>query len=138
MSQTSVIEAQPLIAVKDVRASGRWYAQLLGADSLPEHAHRDEYDRITRAGRLLLQLHAWDAENHHHLVNRERAPVGHGVLLWFQLDDFDAAVARARALKAEIIEEPHVNPAPNHREIWLKDPDGYVVVVCSPDGEAGK
>ena len=38
---------------------------------------------------------------------------------------------------AEIIEEPHVNPAPQHREIWLRDPDGYVVVVASPDGECG-
>jgi hypothetical protein len=34
------------------------------------------------------------------------------------------------------IEEPHVNPRPNHREMWLRDPDGYVVVIASPDGEA--
>jgi len=40
------------------------------------------------------------------------------------------------AVKAEIVEEPHVNPAPQHREIWLRDLDGYFVVVCSPDGEA--
>jgi hypothetical protein len=25
---------------------------------------------------------------------------------------------------------------PSHREIWVKDPDGYTVVVASPDGEA--
>jgi hypothetical protein len=31
---------------------------------------------------------------------------------------------------------PHVNPAPQHREMWLRDPDGYVVVIASPDGEA--
>jgi hypothetical protein len=58
------------------------------------------------------------------------------VLLWFVLDDFDAGVARARALKAEVIEEPHVNPAPESWEMWLRDPDGYVVVIASPDGEA--
>src|ERR1700756_4005404 len=61
-AQKSVAEAQPLIAVRDVRASSRWYADLLGADALPDHPHRDVYDRIWRAGRLLLQLHAWDAE----------------------------------------------------------------------------
>jgi hypothetical protein len=71
------------------------------------------------------------------LVNADAAPPGHGVVLWFQLDDFDLAVERARRLRAEIIEEPHVNPAPQHREIWLRDPDGYVVVVASPDGESG-
>ena len=69
-------------------------------------------------------------------MNREAAPSGHGVLLWFEVDDFDSAVERVRRLKAEIILEPHVNPNPQHREIWLRDPDGYVVVVASPDGEA--
>jgi catechol 2,3-dioxygenase-like lactoylglutathione lyase family enzyme len=136
-SQTAAIQAQPLIAVRDVRASSRWYAELLGADSLPEHSHRDVYDRISRSGQVILQLHAWDEEDHPNLVNRDAAPPGHGVVLWFQVDDFDSAVARARELRAEIIEEPHINPAPQHREIWLRDPDGYVVALASPDGECG-
>ena len=137
LPQKSTIEAQPLIAVRNVRASSRWYGELLGADSIPEHPHRDVYDRISHSGRLLLQLHAWDAEDHPNLVNADAAPPGHGVLLWFQVDDFDSVVERVRGLGAEIIEEPHVNPAPRHREIWLHDPDGYVVVVASPDGECG-
>lgn len=136
-AQTSRVEAQPLIAVRNVRASSRWYADLLGADPLPDHPHRDVYDRISCSGRLILQLHAWDAEEHPNLVNADAAPPGHGVLLWFEVGDFDAAVERARRLKAEIIEEPHVNPAPRHREVWLRDPDGYVVVIASPDGECG-
>lgn len=136
-AQKPTVEAQPLIAVRNVRASSRWYAELLGADALPDHSHRDLYERILCSGRLLLQLHAWDAEDHPNLVNADAAPPGHGVLLWFQVDDFDLVVERARGLGAEIIEEPHINPAPRHREIWLRDPDGYVVVVASPDGECG-
>jgi len=131
----ATIEAQPLIAVRNVRASSRWYTQLLGAESLPEHSHRDAYDRITCSGQLVLQHHAWDAHDHPNLVNREAAPPGHGVVLWFQVNDFDAVVERARGLGAEIIEEAHFNPAPKHREIWLRDPDGYVLAVASPDGE---
>jgi catechol 2,3-dioxygenase-like lactoylglutathione lyase family enzyme len=57
------------------------------------------------------------------------------VLLWFQDDGFDAAVARALALGAEILEEPHVNPNAKHREIWLRDPDGYVVVLAGARGD---
>ena len=135
--QKSIVQAQPLIAVRNVRASSRWYTELLGADSLPEHHHRGRYDRITSSGHLILQLHAWDEENHPNLVNASAAPPGHGVLLWFQVHDFDFVVERARALRAEIIEEPHVNAAPQHREMWLRDPDGYVVVIASPDGESG-
>jgi predicted enzyme related to lactoylglutathione lyase len=70
------------------------------------------------------------------LTNADQAPPGHGVLLWFEVDDFDAAVDRVRRLGARVIEEPHVNPAPQHREIWIQDPDGYFVVLASPDGEA--
>jgi hypothetical protein len=129
------VESQPLIAVHDVRASSRWYGRLLAADSLPDHAHRDLYDRVYSSGRVILQLHAWDEERHPNLVNANAAPVGHGVLLWFQVHDFDATVDRGRELGAEVIEEPHVNPALRHREIWLRDPDGYVVVIAGPDGE---
>ncbi len=132
----SAVEPQTLIAVRDVRASSRWYSTLLRADSLPEHPHRDVYERISVAGRAILQLHVWDEEDHPNLTGPGDAPHGHGVVLWFRVNDFDAAVLRARELGAEIVEEPHVNPAPMHREMWLRDADGYVVVICSPDGEA--
>jgi catechol 2,3-dioxygenase-like lactoylglutathione lyase family enzyme len=135
-SRGDAVRAQPLIAVRDVRASRRWYERLLGVEGLGEHEHRDVYDRLLSGGQMVLQLHRWDDEDHANLVGADAAPHGHGVLLWFETDDFDGAVARARELCAEVVEEPHVNPAPRHREIWLRDPDGYVVVVASPDGEA--
>ncbi len=71
------------------------------------------------------------------LNHADAAPHGHGVLVWFEVDDFDVVVERARALRAEVVLEPHFNPNPKHREMWLRDPDGYVAVVASPDGEAG-
>ena len=130
------VKAQPLIAVRDVEASTRWYSQLLGVQDLGVREHAHVYQRLLRDGSLTLQLHAWDEEQHPNLVHPDAAPVGHGVLLWFEVDDFDAAVKRARSLNATVVEEPHVNPAPQHREMWLRDPDGYVVVIAGPDGEA--
>lgn len=129
------VRAQPLIAVRDLGASIRWYSRLLGVKNLGGH-HHDVYDRLLCGSDVVLQLHAWDAEDHANLVNADAAPHGHGVLLWFEVEDFDAAVERARSLRAPVVEEPHVNPAANHREMWLRDPDGYVVVIASPDGEA--
>jgi hypothetical protein len=84
---------------------------------------------------MVLQLHAWDDDDHPNLTNPDAARPGHGVLLWFEVSDFDLAVERARALHAEVILEPHVNPRPRHREMWLRDLDGYMVVIASPDGE---
>jgi catechol 2,3-dioxygenase-like lactoylglutathione lyase family enzyme len=131
------VRPQTLIAVRDVKASSAWYRALLklsGSDE--DHPHRLVYDRLMSGEALVLQLHKWDAEDHPNLTGPDQGPNGHGVLLWFEVDDFDAAVERARWLGARVIEEPHVNPAPQHREIWLADPDGYVVVIVSPDGEA--
>lgn len=59
------------------------------------------------------------------------------MLLWFQADDFDAAVERVIAHNAQILEPPKVNTNANHREIWLRDPNGYVVVIASSYGDLG-
>jgi len=132
---------QPLIVVTDVEATSRWYQRLLGCRS----AHGGpEYERLESVdGRLILQLHAFDVEHHHGpLADREDRPYGNGVLLWFETDDFDVAVSRAEELGAEVVLPRHRNPpsgdgGPNHWEIWLRDPDGYLVVLASPDGSAG-
>ncbi|PYV83730.1 MAG: glyoxalase/bleomycin resistance/extradiol dioxygenase family protein, partial [Acidobacteria bacterium] len=70
-------------------------------------------------------------------------PYGNGVLLWFELDDFDSALARAEDMKAEVVKPRHRNPpsddgGPNHWECWLRDLDGYTVVLASPDGSASE
>jgi catechol 2,3-dioxygenase-like lactoylglutathione lyase family enzyme len=131
---------QPLIAVRDVEASSRWYQRLLGCRS--DHGGK-EYERLTADGVLILQLHHWEVEHHHGPIGDPRAkPYGNGVLLWFEIDDIDEAIARASALNAEVVLPRHRNPpdgngGPNHWEIWLRDPDGYTVVLASPDGSAG-
>jgi hypothetical protein len=135
------VRPQPLLAVRDVPASARWYAALLNAtrtSELMESDHDHLYDRLLVDGALVLQLHAWDLENHPNLIDPNSGRNGHGVLVWFELDDLDAAVARARAMRAEVVEDVHVNAAPRHREMWLRDLDGYLVVICSPDGEAAR
>ncbi|HEX6422913.1 MAG TPA: VOC family protein [Acidimicrobiales bacterium] len=130
---------QPLIAVRDVEASSRWYQRLLGCAS----AHGGpKYERLVAGDRFVMQLHDWDVDHHHGAIGDPDArPYGNGVLLWFEVDDFDAAVARAAEVGAEVVLPPHRNPpegpgGPAHREIWLRDPDGYAVVLASPDGEA--
>jgi catechol 2,3-dioxygenase-like lactoylglutathione lyase family enzyme len=128
------MKAQPLIAVRDVERSSRWYRQLLNCES----GHGGpEYEQIVSKGEIILQLHAWDAHGHPNLCHADSSPHGFGVLLWFQMSEFDAAVAQARALNAAILEEPHVNPRANHRECWIRDLDGYVVVLVSEVGDLG-
>ena len=128
------MQAQPLIAVSDVPASSRWYQTLLAARS--GHGGR-EYEQILHGDRMILQLHRWDAHGHHHLGDPESRPYGNGVLLWFWTEDFDDAVERVAALSATVLEGPKENTNASHREIWIRDPDGYVVVLAGPYGDVG-
>ena len=131
---------QPLIAVHDVEASSRWYQRLLGCTSA--HGGK-EYERLV-SGRdeLILQLHRWKVEHHHGPIGDPALkPYGNGVLLWFEIDDFDAALTRAAAMGVEVVLPRHRNPpegdgGPNHWEYWIRDPDGYCVVLASPYGTA--
>jgi hypothetical protein len=133
------MQPQPLICVRDVEASSRWYQRLLGCQS----AHGgNQYERLVSHGRLVLQLHSWDVGHHHGPIGNPKLAHGNGVLLWFEVGDFDEAAARVAELKAEIVLPRHRNPpegdgGPNHWEVWLRDLDGYTVVLASPDGSAG-
>jgi catechol 2,3-dioxygenase-like lactoylglutathione lyase family enzyme len=133
------MRAQPLIAVTDVEASSRWYQRLLGCRS--NHGG-SAYEQLVSNGQLVLQLHSFEVEHDHGRIgNADDKPYGNGVLLWFEVDDFEAVVQRTVEMGVEIVIPRHRNPAdgdggPNHWECWVRDPDGYIVVVASPYGTA--
>lgn len=128
------MRVQPLITVRDVEASSRWYQELLACES----GHGDpEYEMLLKDGHLLLQLHHWNDHEHPNMSDPDAAPHGYGVLLWFETATFDAAVRRARELGAHILQEPHVNPRAKHRECWIRDLDGYTIVLASSHGDVG-
>ncbi len=134
-----MVRPQPLLAVSDVEATSRWYQRLLGCQSA--HGGPD-YERLERDGRLIMQLHHWAVDHHHGPIGDPALAHGNGVLLWFEIDDFDAAMERVAELQPPIVLPRHRNPpdgdgGPNHWEVWLRDPEGYLVVLASPDGTAG-
>jgi catechol 2,3-dioxygenase-like lactoylglutathione lyase family enzyme len=130
---------QPLIAVSDVAASSRWYRRLLGCESGHGGA---TYERLENDGQLVLQLHSFGSDHDHGPIGDPAdRPYGNGVLLWFEVGDFDAVMSRASEMHVEIVMPKHRNPpdgdgGPNQWECWMRDPDGYMVVVASPMGTA--
>lgn len=86
-------------------------------------------------GRMVMQIHRWEAHEHPFMGNPSLSSRGNGVLLWFQTDDFDGVCKRAAKQEAEVLEGPKINPRANHRELWLRDPNGYIVVVAGPYGD---
>jgi catechol 2,3-dioxygenase-like lactoylglutathione lyase family enzyme len=119
-----------IIGVGDVPRSFKWYQSLLG---LPETAPAHDYfgQVVDPDGTVLLCVHQWGAHEHPSLMDRDRAEPGNGLLLFFRVDDLDAALRSARSLVAKLEEEPHVNPNTRTREFSLRDPDGYYVTISA-------
>jgi hypothetical protein len=106
---------------------------------LPQTAPAHDYfgQLVDADGTVLLCLHAWGEHDHPSLTSPERAEPGNGLLLFFRVDDFEWAVARARALAARLEEEPQVNPSTGTPEFSLRDPDGYFVTISDSGRPAG-
>ncbi len=119
-----------IIGVKDVAASFRWYQALFGQpETLPAH---DYFGQILDTdGTVLLCLHQWGAHGHPTLMSPDAASPGNGLLLFFRVDDFDAALLRARAVVPRFEEEPHLNPNTQTQEFSLRDSDGYFVTISA-------
>ena len=117
-----------IIGVGNVSGSFKWYQSLLG---LPETAPVHDYfgQILDSDGEVLLCLHKWGAHEHPSLMGPDHAQPGNGLLLYFRVDDFDMALPRARALVAQLEDEPHVNPNTGTSEFSLRDPDGYYVTI---------
>jgi hypothetical protein len=109
------MRVQPLIAVRDVTASSRWYQELLGCASGPG---------------------AWGAHAHPNLSDPTRRPTATACCSGSR-PTRSTRQSRGRALGAEIIQAPFVNPNARHLECWQRDLDGYVVVLASRDGDVG-
>ena len=125
---------QPLICVNDVEASSRWFQRLLGLKS----AHGGpEYEQLNNGDTLVLQLHRWDVEHHHRAIGDPNIKPGNGVLLWFEIDDLDAAIARAEEMGVEVVMPHYHHEGASQWEIWLRDPNGYTIVLSMPDSSAG-
>jgi len=119
-----------IIGVSEVPASFKWYQSLFGLPETPP-AH-DYFGQILDTdGTVLLCLHAWGEHDHPTLTSPEMAQPGNGLLLFFRVDDYEDALARARRLIAQFEEESHQNPSTQTMEFSLRDPDGYYVTISA-------
>jgi catechol 2,3-dioxygenase-like lactoylglutathione lyase family enzyme len=123
-----------ILAVQDVPLSARWYMTLLGAGQT--HPGGNVFDQIVdEDGTVLVCLHWWGPSgphgDHHwpSLAEPGERPPGNGLLVWFLVDDFEAAWQRAHDLDVAIEEPPNADNGTGMRAFMVRDPDGYFVVV---------
>ena len=120
----------PIIGVRDVPRSFKWYQLLFGQ---PETAPGHEYwgQIVDSDGTVLLCVHQWSTHHHPSLMTPDHGKAGNGLLLFFRVDDYDMALKRALSLVDHFEEEPHLNPNTQTLEFSLRDPDGFYVTISA-------
>lgn len=116
-----------MIVLADVEAGSLWFQKVLGLTS--GHGG-NEYEMLMDGDVLVAQLHDWVADEHSNLGDQANPSRGSGIVLWFFTDTFDALVRRVVDHEATVLEGPMDNPNSHMREVWLRGPEGYVVVVA--------
>ena len=121
-----MVKIDPIIAVKDVNISSRWYQSVFGC----KRTHGgDEFAVLEdKNNEVLICLHKWGAHEHPTMIN-PGIPSGNGLILYYKTDDLEFIRANIRKMDYPIEEEIHINQNSNKREFSLRDPDGYYLTI---------
>lgn len=116
----------PIVAVKDVEASAKWYQQIFGF----KNAHGGENFAVLKSeeGEVVLCLHKWGAHSHPTLTDQS-IPAGNGLLLYFRTQHMETIRKNADKFGAKVEEEVHQNQNSLRKEFSLRDPDGYYLII---------
>jgi hypothetical protein len=121
-----MIKIDPIIAVRDVEASSKWYQSVFGCKSM--HGGKEFDILVSEDGEILLCLHKWGEHGHPTMTNAGITP-GNGLILYFRTDNMDSIRQNVEKILAVVEEDIHLNPNSTKREFSLRDPDGYYLTV---------
>src|SRR5699024_1060054 len=127
---TIMIKADPIIAVKDVDASAKWYQMLFDCNRSYGHGG-DRFETLTDAdGSVLLCLHEWEVDQHPIMMDASIIP-GNGLILYFRTDRLKQIRDNAGKLDTEIEEDIHRNHNSRKEEFSIRDLEGYYLTISS-------
>lgn len=116
----------PIIAVKDVDASSKWYESVFGCRR--DHGEGNFAVMLMENGEVLICLHKWGEHDHPTMTN-PNIPPGNGLILYFRTDNMPAIRQNVQAKGYPVEEDVHVNPNSTKKEFSLRDPDGYYLTI---------
>jgi hypothetical protein len=121
-----MISLDPIIAVKDVEASTKWYQDIF----LFKRSHGgDKFSvLVSEENKIILCLHKWDVHHHPTMISGE-TKAGHGIILYFRTNNMVLIYQNAIKAGCIIAEHVHLNTESLHKEFSVQDPDGYFLTV---------
>jgi len=116
----------PIIAVKDVEASSKWYQSIFGCRSM--HGGKEFKVLVDENDEVLLCLHQWGAHEHPTMKDPGITP-GNGLILYFKTDNMNGIRQNVEKTGGLVVEDIHLNPNSTKMEFSLRDPDGYYLTI---------
>jgi hypothetical protein len=121
-----MMQLDPIIAVKDVEASSKWYQTVLGCRSM--HGGKEFDILVSENKEVLLCLHKWGAHEHPTMMQPDITP-GNGLILYFRMENMHEIRQNVVTLDWPVEEDVHLNTNSTKREFSLRDPDGYYLTI---------
>ena len=116
----------PIIAVKDIEASSKWYQKIF--EFRNNHGGNHFSVLVSEDDEIILCLHKWEEHNHPTMANPSITP-GNGVLLYFRMENLNNIYQNALNAGCVIEEDINLNPNSLRKEFSFRDPDGYFLTV---------
>ena len=116
----------PIIAVKDVEASSKWYQQIFGFTR--KHDGNEFAVLVSEDDEILLCLHKW-GEHHHPTMTNPGITPGNGLILYFRTEDMNILRKNVEKIGGVVEDDIHLNPSSLRKEFSIKDPDGYYLTI---------
>jgi len=120
------MKVDPIIAVKNVPDTSKWYQAVFGCRSI--HGG-DEFDvLVTGDHEVLICLHKWNEHDHPTMKNPEITN-GNGLILYFRIENMDEIRQNVSKVGYDVEREIQLNQNSGKREFSLRDPDGYYLII---------
>ena len=116
----------PIIAVKDIEASSKWYQTLFDCKSL--HGGKEFDILVSENDEILICLHKWGEHQHPTMADPSITP-GNGLILYFRTENMNVIRQNVEKIGGIVVEDIHLNPSSAKKEFSLRDPDGYYLTI---------
>ena len=97
----------PIIAVKDVEASSKWYQKIFGFKRA--HGGNEFAVLVSEDDEIILCLHKW-GEHHHPTMTNPNITPGNGLILYFRTKNMNAIRQNVEKIGGIVDEDIHLNP----------------------------
>jgi hypothetical protein len=112
-----VTNIDPIIAVKDVEASSKWYQSVFDCRSL--HGGNEFDILVSENDEILICLHKWGAHHHPTMTNPDIIP-GNGPILCFRTENMNAIRQNVERIGVTVEEDIHLIQTHRRRNFHLE------------------